>query len=203
MPDILLIRHARYQGMGQRLAGRTPGLPLDDVGRAQAQALAARLAGVPLAAVYTSPIERARETAEVLAAERALSVQVDEELTEFDFGDWTGRAVDDLVNAGDPAWRTFNRSRSSTAAPNGEHPAACQARMVAALERIAGRHPRSSVAVVSHADPIRSAIAHYLGMPLDHLLRLEIEPAMLAILQLEPWGGRLLGLNREHLHPSG
>ena len=175
------------------LVGRAPGVSLGAEGRRQAEALAERLAGVPLEAVYSSPLERARETAAPIAARLGLAVRAVEELTELDFGDWTGRTIGEL--AGSERWRLFNTFRSGTAAPNGEHMLEVQARMVRALERLRGAHPDGRVAVVGHGDPLKATLAHYLGVPLDLFQRIEIDPGSLSVVELADHGPRVLLVN--------
>lgn len=193
MTTVLLVRHAHCEPVGRRIAGRAPGVPLDVEGRRQAAVLAGRLRALSLAAVVSSPLERARETAVAIAAPHGLTVACDPAWTELDFGAWTGRdlaALDD-----DEHWRRWNRFRAGTRAPGGELMLEAQARAVAALAGLAERHPEDVVAVVSHADVLRAVLAHYLGMSLDHLLRLEIAPASVSALELGPWGARVVLLN--------
>ena len=182
MTTFLLIRHAMCDPVGRSIAGRAPGVHLNELGRAQAERLAQRLAGVPLDAVYTSPLERARETAEPLARRLGLAVRVVEALGELDFGDWTGRALAELDALGD--WRRFNALRSITGAPGGELMLEVQARVVRALEAMRREHPDGRCAVVSHGDVVRGAIAHYAGVPLDFLQRLEVGPASVSVLRV-------------------
>lgn len=200
MTTFLLVRHATGDHVGRRLAGRAPGTPLNDAGRAEASRLAEWLAPVTLAAVYSSPLERARDTAAVLAAPRGLNVTVDPAFTELDFGDWTGRSIDSL--AGDPHWDRFNQFRSTTRPPRGELMVEAQARAVSGLAALAARHDGETVAVVSHADVLRSAIAHFAGAPLDLFLRFVIEPASVTTVALHPWGAELLGLNASPEPPA-
>ncbi len=193
MTIFFLIRHARCEPVGRRLAGCAPGIRLTEAGRLQAEALGLRLRATPLDAVVTSPLERARETAEALASGRGLEPEVSPALTEIDVGAWTGCAFDAL--AGDETWQRFNRFRSGTRCPSGESMLEVAARAVAELERLRGRYPEGRVAVVTHADVLRAAVAHYLGIPLDLSLRLEFSPASVTVLALGPWDARLLGLN--------
>jgi probable phosphoglycerate mutase len=188
-----LIRHAVTDWVGHGLSGRRRGVPLSARGREEAESLGARLARVSLAAVYSSPLERAMETAAYVAAPQGLPPIPREELVEVDFGEWTGRTFEELD--GDPRWRDFNLHRATTRAPGGEGMADVQRRVVDELERYAHRHRGRAVAVVSHADVIRAAILHHLGMPLDHGLRIEIEPAAVSTIALAHWGARVLCLN--------
>ncbi len=190
---VLLIRHAAHGLQGRTMVGRMPGVHLSADGRRQAEMLADRLAGVPLGAIYSSPLERARETAAPIAARLGLELVEAAELDEFDFGDWTGRTLDEL--AGCERWRRFNAFRSGTRAPNGEHMLEAQARMVGLIERLRGGHPDGQVALVGHGDPIRSALAHYLGLHLDQMSRIEISPASLSVVAVGDDGAQVLLMN--------
>ena len=179
---ILLIRHGDTDAVGVRLTGRSSGVHLNAAGRAQAARIPARLSTLTLAAVYSSPLERARETAEPLATARALRVQVRDDLNEMDFGTWSGAAFTDL--AGCPEWARFNAQRSRAGAPGGETAAEVQARITRALETLRTQHPSETVAIVTHADVIRSAVLHCAGAPLDFIHRFEIAPASITTLIL-------------------
>jgi probable phosphoglycerate mutase len=161
--------------VGRAIAGRAPGVHLDEGGRAQAQALARVLVPAAFAAIVSSPLERARETAAPLAAALGLTPEVDERFTELDYGQWTGKSFDELD--GDPDWRRWNTMRGSARIPGGESALEAQARALAGLEALRARHPDGRVAVVSHADVIRAVLAHCLATPLDLSLRIEVAPA--------------------------
>ncbi len=195
---LLLVRHALCDPVGRSLSGRRPAVSLNAAGRAQASALAASLAGTPLAAVYSSPLARALETAAVLAAPHALAPVVEPGLLELDFGRWTGREIAGLGSEGEWGW--FNSYRSGTRVPGGELALEAQARAVGAVLRLAEAHrdadgtsPR--VAVVSHADVLKAIVGHLLGIPLDLQQRLEIAPASVTEVELQPWGPRVLRVN--------
>ncbi|MGE5486353.1 MAG: histidine phosphatase family protein [bacterium] len=193
MSLIYLIRHGETDAIGHTLVGWLPGVPINARGREQATGLVQRLAGVEFAAIYSSPLERAMQTAEPLARALGLEIRECPEVGEFHFGEWTGASISGLDS--DPLWRQFNRFRSRTRAPGGELMSEVQARMVTALERIAERHPDASVAVFSHADAIRAAATHYLGMPIDFIDRIDIAPASITLLRLEPSFVQVLKLN--------
>lgn len=182
------------------LSGRRPGVSLNAAGRAQLPGLVARVArrltdaGAPLAAVVASPLARAQETAAAVARAHGLPVEVDPGLLEFHFGDWTGRRIDAL--GGEPDWSPFNTYRSGTRAPGGELALEAQARAVAAVLRLAARHPGpAAVVAVSHADVIKAVVGHALGVPLDLQHRLDVAPASVCELEFAPWGARVLALN--------
>jgi probable phosphoglycerate mutase len=178
----LLIRHATCDPVGRSIAGRLPGIPLNEAGRGQAAGLARRLSGVPLDAIYSSPIERARETADAVASARGTAVAIAEELTELDFAEWSGRTLASLDD--DPQWRRFNQLRSITPASSGESMLAVQSRAVALVERIRAERPDGRVALVSHGDVIRGLIAHVAGIPLDLFQRIEIDPASVSVIDV-------------------
>lgn len=189
----LLIRHAPHARVADQLTGRSEGASLDDAGREQAAALAARLAPLPLAALYSSPMARTRETAELVAAPHRLPVRISAALNEVDFGEWAGRPFDTLAD--EARWQQWNGFRSGTRAPGGELMVEVQARVMAELVTLRARHPDALVALVSHADVIRAALLHLLGAPLDHFLRLAVEPASVSVVALHEWGATLLALN--------
>ncbi|MGX5714688.1 MSMEG_4193 family putative phosphomutase [Arthrobacter sp. MAHUQ-56] len=172
---ILLVRHGETPTTGTVLPGRAPGLHLSGRGRAQAEELAQRLSGLAIDALYSSPLERARETAEPTAARSGHEVREEAGLLECDFGDWTGSPLAAL--AGLPEWQTVQNNPSAFRFPNGEGFAGMQARMVDTLEALRAAHPGRVVVCFSHADPIKAAVAHALGTHLDLFQRLVISPA--------------------------
>ncbi len=183
MTRLLLIRHGANDSLKKNiLVGWTPGVHLNQKGRAQAEALARRLAPLEIAAVYTSPLERTAETAHIIAAPRELPVLVREGLGEVRFGRWTGESVDKLRRR--RLWRAVQFAPSTMRFPGGESFCEVQARIVAELDALRAKHPRQSIAVVSHADVIKIAVAHYAGMHLDLFQRLVINPASLTVLAL-------------------
>ena len=193
MTTLLLIRHAMTDWAGRRLAGWLPDVHLNAEGRRQAEELAARLAGVALAAIYSSPLERALETARVLAAGRSLPVQLRLGLGELRCGDWQGKELEELSK--DPLWPAVQFYPSGVRFPGGEALRETQARMVATLSEIVEAHAGQVVAAVSHADPIALAVAHYAGVHMDLFQRLVISPASVTVITFGPLGPRLLRLN--------
>ena len=190
---LLLARHAVTAETGSMLSGRKPGIDLSDKGREQADALAERLATLPVAAVYASPIERTMQTAAPVAARHGLEVRPLPGVIEADYGEWTGGKLGDLAKQ--DLWRTVQRAPSRARFPDGESLAEMQVRMVAALETVVGEHPGEIVLVVSHADPIKSAIAHYTGAHLDHFQRIVVSPASVTVFQLSAWGAAMVKCN--------
>jgi probable phosphomutase (TIGR03848 family) len=202
MTTFLLIRHALCDPVGRQIAGRMPGVHLNEVGREQARALADRLKGLSLDALYSSPLERALETAAPIAASHGIPVQPAPGLNEVDFGEWTGRTLLELDPL--PAWQRFNRFRSGSRIPGGENMAEVLSRSLAEVERLTRLHSRSDaqVAVVSHGDVLRMLVVHALGMTADLLHRLELNPASVSLLQIEDYGPRVLLLNSTEGWPA-
>jgi broad specificity phosphatase PhoE len=191
---LYLIRHAAHDRVHDTLCGRMAGVTLGTLGRRQAEQLAERLAGEPVAAVYSSPLERARQTAEPVASRLGLPVQIEEALNEIDFGVWTGRRFDDLAT--DFVWQSWNRARTTVKPPGGEGFAATQARAVAFLKRAAALHDGAGVVAVSHCDIIRAALCAFLNcQSLDDYLLFEIDPASITRLVFTGDGWMLRGLN--------
>lgn len=190
---MLLVRHASHDRLGRVLCGRMGGVTLSEQGRREAEALGRRLAGRDLAAIYSSPLERTRETAQALAAPHGLAPEVDPDLDEVDVGAWAGRAFDEL--SGEPGWDLWNRARATARAPGGEAMADVQARVARCLERLRRRHAGQTVAAVSHGDVIKAAVAAALGLSLDGLHRFEIAPASVSTLVVGDWGMKVHDLN--------
>lgn len=180
---VLLIRHGETPTTGKVLPGRAKGLELSDKGREQAEARAVAIAGThKVAAVYSSPMERAQQTAAPIGAAVGREVLIHEGLNECDFGRWTGRRLKSLYKLS--AWQAVQRSPSNFRFPEGESFLEMQSRVVAALNELASRHRGKTVVAVSHADTIKAAVAHALGMHLDMFQRLLISPASQTAIQL-------------------
>jgi probable phosphoglycerate mutase len=195
MPLIALIRHGEndYVKKG-RLAGRLPGVHLNDTGRQQALLLAEKLAGVPFKAIYSSPLERCMETAQPLAEALKLEILPRQGLIESNYGEWQGQKVKGLSRL--KAWKTVQHNPSRMRFPGGENFAETQLRIVQEIETIAGLYQEKDVvACFSHADPIRLAAAYYIGQPLDLFQRLVVSPASVTALHISEAGCRLLALN--------
>jgi probable phosphoglycerate mutase len=193
MVTLLLIRHATCDPVGRLLAGRAPGVRLNEEGRAQAARLAERLRGVELDAVYSSPMERALETAVPFARQARREVETMGELNEIEFGEWTGCTFDQLASSDE--WRRFNELRSTGRPPGGESMVEVQARALRAVEAIRSRHPAGTCAVVSHGDVLRSLIAYLAGIPIDLFQRLEVSPASISIVRIGERDHTILRVN--------
>lgn len=196
MPLLLLIRHGENDFTKKhKLAGHTPDVHLNERGQCQAQALADALKDVPIKAIYASPLERAVETAAPIAAVRKLDVQLEPGLIETDYGKWQGRSLASLRVQ--KIWKVIQGTPSRAKFPEGEAFYECQTRIVAALDSIAGKHkPQDMIACVFHADPIKLAVAHYIGLPLDHFQRLSCDTASLTALYIGESGANLIKLNQ-------
>ncbi|WP_431857747.1 histidine phosphatase family protein [Azospirillum sp.] len=192
MTSIHLIRHTDHDWVARGLAGRMP-VPLNADGVRQAEALGRWYAGRRVDGVWSSPLPRTRQTAEPIARPHGLTVQAADALLEVDFGAWEGRDFADLEN--DPAWRRWNGSRGRARAPGGETIAAVQARMCGFINDLCDRDPEGTHALVSHGDPIRAALAYYLGVPIDLFLRLEVYPGSVSVLSIDGWGPRVERVN--------
>jgi probable phosphomutase (TIGR03848 family) len=207
MATLFLIRHGLTAHTGKTLYGRTPGIPLDERGRAQAKDLVRRFAPVHLTAIYSSPLERCVETVEPLAEASRLPVVHRTELLEMDAGSWTGRPLARLRST--KAWREVQRSPSTFRFPGGgEAFDEARDRAVGELERIARRHRRGRVAIATHGDIVRILIAHLQGMPLDAFQRIVIDTASVSVAHVDRTSMRVLlvndtgGLDRFGQHPT-
>jgi probable phosphomutase (TIGR03848 family) len=189
MATVILVRHGRTEANATgRLAGRTPGVRLDETGTEQATRVAERLAKVPLAALVTSPLERCRDTAAAIAAAQATRLRIARErgLTECDYGEWQGRTLKELARQS--LWKTVQTQPSAAEFPGGESMAAMQVRAVEAVRRrdaaVEAEHGAGAVWVaVSHGDVIKSVLADALGMHLDLFQRIHVDPASVSIVR--------------------
>ena len=196
MTLLLLIRHGEneYVKTG-KLAGRLPGVHLNEHGQKQAQALGEALTQVPIKAIYSSPLERAMETAEPIAAPHKLTIQQEPDLMDTNVGRWQGKSLKVLRLT--KAWKVVQSAPSRFRFPEGESFVDAQTRYIDALERIMQKHkPQDIVAVVFHADPIKLAVSHFLGMPLDHFQRLGCDTGSLTALYVSEANATLIKLNQ-------
>jgi probable phosphomutase (TIGR03848 family) len=193
MTLLYLIRHGETDFIGKRLAGWLPGVHLNPRGRAQAEALAQLLSGVRFAALYASPLERSMETAEPLSRMLGLAVEPRPSLGEVRPGRWQGQPLRSLRRR--KLWSVVQNAPSLARFPEGESFVETQARVVGELEELRAMHRKKTIACVSHADVIKLAIAHYLGLPLDMFHRLSVAPASISILSVVDGYARLVRLN--------
>jgi probable phosphomutase (TIGR03848 family) len=198
---ILLVRHAMNDWVkAGRLAGHTPEVHLNERGEQQAHLLAERLANYPIRAIYAGPLERAQETAAALANRLYLPIETSVPIGEVDFGEWTGAKLDELAKL--PEWQLVQGRPSAMRFPAGESIWEMQQRVVGEIERLAAAHAHEMIVLVSHADIIKAALAHYLGLHLDQFQRVMVSPASLSTLAFGPMGGTVVTLNdTAHLPP--
>ena len=183
MAYALLIRHGQNDWVNKnRLAGWTPGVHLNDVGRRQVEQLSSRLSELPLKAIYSSPLERCTETAEALALPHGLEITLVNEVGEVRYGKWEGKKIKSLSKK--KAWHAVQHYPSRFQFPEGESLREVQQRAVAQIELLSRRHQGEMFAIVSHADVIKLALAHYLGMHIDLFQRLMISTASVSIVAL-------------------
>lgn len=199
MPTVILARHGRTSANATGvLAGRTPGIRLDDVGTEQARAAAARLDGLALSAAFTSPLERCRETSALLLAGTGLKARVERGLNECDYGDWSGKAMKDLVK--EDLWKVVQAHPAGVRFPNGESMAEMSARSIGAVRRcdsvVGAEHGDNAVwLAVAHGDVIKAVLADALGMHLDAFQRIVVDPASLSVIRYTPKRSYVLAMN--------
>jgi len=197
MPLLLLIRHGEndYVKTG-KMAGRLPGVHLNEKGQKQVQALGEALQDVPIKAVYSSPLERAMETAQPIAESHKLTILQEPDLMDTDIGKWQGKSLKMLRLT--KVWKIVQSAPSRFRFPEGESFPEAQTRYVRTLEGIIQKHhkPQDIVAVVFHADPIKLAVAHFLGLPLDHFQRLSCDTGSISVLHVNEMGAALIKLNQ-------
>jgi broad specificity phosphatase PhoE len=187
------LRHGEHGLLGKVLAGRMPGVGMTERGRAEIASQAERLAREKIAAIYASPLQRTRETAEIVSARLSLPIEFRDDLLELDFGEWTG-ATFDAIRA-DPRWQAWSTQRSLAAIPGGESMRAVQQRIVAAMIELNERHLHETVVLASHGDVIRAALLYALGMPLDFYNRIEIGQGSISTISIGASGMRVLALS--------
>ncbi len=195
MPTVLLIRHGEndYVKKG-RLAGRKPGVHLNEKGRAQAENLAKALAKTPIKAVYSSPLERTIETAEPIAKAQKLKVIKREGLLEVDFGKWQDKTLKQLARQ--KLWGIVQFNPAQARFPDGESFADAQHRIITEVEILCNQHkPKDTIVCVSHSDMIKLAVAYYLGLPLDLFQRLTVMPGSISTIHVGKGSTRLYNLN--------
>lgn len=170
-----------------------PGVHLNLEGQKQADALARHLAQESIQQIFSSPLERAIETAEPLGKQLGLEIKISDALTEINFGDWTGKTLEQLAPV--QKWQQWNVFRSGALIPNGELMIEVQARMVKQIQTLRTEFPDGRIALFSHGDPIRSALVYFLGMTLDYLPRIEISPASISVLTVNDFAAQVSRMN--------
>jgi probable phosphoglycerate mutase len=190
---IHLVRHGHHALLGRTLCGRMKGVALDDLGCEEIARCATSLASTPTL-VQSSPQRRCMQSACILAAHFGLPVEIAPALDELDYGEWTGRSFEDLEP--DPRWSRWNRQRGASRPPGGETMQSLQERVVGHVEKLRGDHSVDVAVLVSHAEPIRAALLHYSGKPLDDFLSIEIDPGSVSTLGAGPRGLAIIGINQ-------
>ena len=193
MPLLLLIRHGENDFVKTgKMAGRLPGVHLNDRGQKQAQALGEALKDVPIKAVYSSPLERAMETANPIADSHKLKIVQEPDLMDTDIGKWQGKSWKVLSLT--KVWKIVQNAPSRFRFPEGESFPETQLRIANVLERVIQIHkkPQDIVAVVFHADPIKLAVSHFMGLPLDNFQRLGCDTGSLTALHAGEMGAHLV-----------
>ncbi len=193
MTTMLLIRHAEHDLLGKMIAGRMEGVHISTVGQERARSLARRLKDLRITAIYSSPLERALETAEPLSELLGIPIRTSDALLEVDFGEWTGKTFQEL--SPERRWHDFNSFRSCTSPPSGEYMIEIQARVLAELERLRAEHENELVALFTHGDIVRVMLTHFLGMPVEMLHRIEIAPASVTVVRLARDAVQVLRVN--------
>lgn len=194
--DFYLIRHGNID-MAKRVPGRIAGIHLSKEGIEQIRMLAKSIAKLKIDVIYTSPLERTVETAHLLAENRSIEIINCESLIEIDFGEWSGKKFQELES--DLRWKQFHYYRNGTIIPNGELMIEIEARVVKLIESLFKKHPNKKIVIVSHNDPIKSIIAHYLGISLDLFNRITITTASLSILTMYKDWVEIKGINLKKL----
>ena len=197
MPILLLIRHGENDYVKtSRLAGRLPGIHLNERGQKQAQELGEALKDVPIKAIYSSPLERAMETATAIASAHKLQIAQEPGLMDTHVGKWQGRSL--KVVRLTKAWKIVQNAPSRFRFPEGESFPETQIRIANVLERVVQKHnkPGDIIAIAFHADPIKLAVSHFLGLPLDNFQRLGCDTGSLTVLHVNEMGANLVKLNQ-------
>jgi len=191
---VLFVRHGQTPTTGASLPGRAPGLHLAEQGVAQAETAAQRIGALKaVAAIYASPMERTQETAAPIARARKLRVRTDRGLNECDFGEWTGGQLKDLRKL--PEWNTVQRYPSGFRFPGGESFPEMQTRITGAVTKLCAKHPGETIVAVSHADPIKAAVAAAMGTHLDLFQRIVVSPCSITAVLYGPDGPVVLAVN--------
>lgn len=192
MTNFLLIRHGHCDPVGRYIAGRSKGIHLSDTGKIQVTKLVNQLKDVEVSAIFSSPLERARETAGEISKSKGIDVSVSDFLQEIDYGLWTGKSFSELSD--DPLWIKFNNQKADVRIPDGEMILEVASRMSNFIEKLRKIY-KGNVLLVSHGDPIKSAIAHYSGIPLNYISRFDVQTASISTIAIDDYGARILSIN--------
>jgi broad specificity phosphatase PhoE len=188
-----LVRHGEHDRVDRTLCGRMPGVVLNAKGKEQARAAGRRLAPLQPRRIFSSPLERARATADIVGVETGCPIDDAQALQEIDCGAWTGKAFEDLHK--DSRWKDWNEARSVTRPPDGEMMIEVQARVVSFMERLRRLYENARLILVSHSDVIKAAILFHIGVSLDLFSRIEVAPGSISTLHVGDWGSKLVSLN--------
>lgn len=192
MALIYLVRHGATTA-GEVLVGRAPGIGMSELGNEQIKHNVEYLSNIKFDEIYSSPIERTRVMAEAIAANHNKKVIYSDDLLEVDFGEWTNKLFKELE--GDYRWKNFHTNRSGTKVPGGEHILEVQHRMVNIIYEVFNSNPEGTFCLVSHGDPIRTAIAYFTGIHLENMLKLMVSLGSISIIKLTEWNSSLEKLN--------
>ena len=195
-----LLRHGEHSLQGKLVAGRTTGISLSERGRGEAVAAAERLAHADIHAIYASPLERAQETAAIVAQRLQLPVETRDDLNELDFGEWTGLTFDEV--RADRRWAPWAAHRSLSMIPGGETMRDVQRRVIETVIELRDLHPEGGVVLVSHGDVIRAALVYLLGMPLDFYGRIEVGTGSISTARITPAGICVTAINQRPHPPA-
>jgi probable phosphoglycerate mutase len=190
---VYLVRHGEHDQVDRKLCGRMPGVVLNAKGEEQARAVGRRLASLQPMRILSSPLERARGTADIIGEATGCPVENAQALQEIDCGEWTGKAFEELHK--EPRWKDWNEARSVTRPPGGEMMIEVQARVVSYLERLRRLYESARLVLVSHSDVIKAAILFHIGLSLDLFSRIEVAPGSISTLIIDDWGAKLVSLN--------
>lgn len=194
MTTFLCIRHGKCDPIGKYVAGRIKGIHLNREGQEEVEELSIEIAKMDIEKVFSSPLERACETAEIICRKMNLDYEVRHELIEIDYGDWSGKTIEELH--GLTLWNLYNRQKSLLHVPNGEMIIEVEARMASFVEEIRRKY-KGNVILISHGEPIKCLIAHYAGVPIDLIGRIEIDTASVTTLVLDDYNAQLLCINNK------
>lgn len=192
MTTFLLIRHGHCEPVGKYIAGRKSGIHLSETGNMEVRNLVKKLEKIKISAIFSSPLERAMETAIPISKSKGIDISIKEEVNEIDYGQWTGKSIEEL--SADSEWKLFNQQKGRIRVPGGEAMVEVVSRMSLIIEKLR-RSFEGNVIIVSHGDPIKSVISHYAGVPLDFMNHFDIQPASISTMAIDDYGAKILSIN--------